>query len=529
MAEDNVKRKLTAILSADVVGYSRLMSEDEEETLADLKAHRADFIDPIIDEHRGRIVKLMGDGMLIEFASVVDALKCAIVVQRGIPERNAEVPEDRQIVFRIGINLGDIIIDGDDIYGNGVNVAARLEALSEPGGICISGRVFDQVEKNVEVGFAFLGPQSVKNIDKPINAYKVLLDPGAAGTLVDAPKAKVRSRLRMVAVGVVLVVALAGAGYWYQHSRPEIEPASVKNMALPLPDKPSIAVLPFDNMSGDPEQEYFSDGITEDIITTLSRSDYLFVIARNSTFTYKGKPVKVKQVAEELGVRYVLEGSVRKSQDRVRINAQLIDAVAGNHLWAERYDRELKDIFAIQDEITMKIVTALEVKLTYGEQARYLGERVENIDIYLKIMEANSLFSKGTKESVIRLGKVAQEIIDMAPKSPWGYGYMAHYNWLLVWSSQSPREYLAKAFKLAQKTLSMDESLANTHSLLGGIYLLMRQYEKAIAEGERSVELEPNGATFHGMLGNTLCYAGKIDEGINHYKQTLRLSPLPNY
>jgi len=300
-------------------------------------------------------------------------------------------------------------------------------------------------------------------------------------------------------------------------------------MAHPLPYKPSIAVLAFDNLSGDPKHEYFSDGITEDIITTLSKSDKLFVIARNSTFTYKGKPVNVKQVAEELGVRYVLEGSARKTEDRVRITAQLIDAISGHHLWAERYDRDLKDIFALQDEITMKIVTALQIKLTEGEQARVFARQYKNLDVLLKHMEARSLWAKGDKESHIRFGQVSQEVIDMEPESAIGYRLLAWHYWYLAMIGKSPRESIVKAFKLAQKVLPMDESESLTHALLGSVYLLMRKYEKAIAAGERSVELDPNGAMVHGLLGLTLSYAGRPDEAIRYLKQGIRLNPFPEY
>jgi adenylate cyclase len=298
---------------------------------------------------------------------------------------------------------------------------------------------------------------------------------------------------------------------------------------LPLPDKPSIAVLAFDNLSGDPEQEYFSDGISEEIINALTKTDQLFVIARNSSFTYKGKPVDVKQISRELGVRYVLEGSVRKSKDQVRITAQLIDATTGHHLWSDRYDRELKEIFAVQDEITMKIVTALRVRLTEGEQARLWSKKYENIDILLKSMESLSLWRKGTKESHIRQGQVAQEIIEIAPESPAGYRSLAWYYWYLFTIGESPQESVSKAFKLAQKALTLDESDASTQALLGSIYLLMRKYKKAITAGERSIELAPNGAMYHGLLGLTLNFAGRQDEAIKHLKQGIRLNPFPAY
>jgi adenylate cyclase len=467
---------------------------------------------------------------MAEFSSVVDAVQCAVELQEKIEAENVEVPDDRKMQFRIGVNLGDVIHDGEQVYGDGVNIAARIETLAEPGKVSISRNVYNQVRNKLKFGYEYQGEHQVKNIAEPVSVYKVLTAPEYAGQLIGETKApKLLSQKPSIAILTVLVIVVVSVIWHFYPRAPEIEPASVEKMAYPLPDKPSIAVLPFDNMSGDPEQEFFSDGITEQIISSLSKTDKLFVIARNSTFTYKDKPVKVKQVAEELGVHYVLEGSVRKSEDRVRITAQLIDAVAGNHLWAESYDRDLKDIFALQDEITMKIVTALQIKLTEGEQARMWAKKYGNIDVYLKFFETLSLFRKGTKESIIRYGQVGQELVDMAPESQLGYITLAWYNWSLAMWGESPQEFIAKAFKLAQKALSLDESDSYSHALLGTIYLFMRQYEKAITSGERSVELEPNGALVHGTLGSTLCYAGRIDEGINQLKQGIRLNPFPAY
>ncbi|MEE9481172.1 MAG: adenylate/guanylate cyclase domain-containing protein, partial [Kiloniellales bacterium] len=344
-----MQRRLTTILAADVVGYSRLMAADETGTLAALKTHRRELVAPKTDEYGGRTVKLMGDGTLMEFASVVDAVRFAVDVQRTMVVRNAAVPENRRIIYRMGINIGDIIVDGDDIYGEGVNVAARLEALSEPGGICVSRTVFNHVQGKVDTAFEDLGAREVKNIPKPVQVYRVLLE-----DIADA--------------------------------RPDFE---ARSEALALPDKPSIAVLPFDNMSGDPEQEYLADGITEDLITALSKIRWFFVIARNSTYTYKGEAVEVTQVAKDLGVRYVLEGSVRKAGNRVRVTAQLIDATIGRHVWAERYDREIEDIFDLQDEMSQTIVGAVEPELSRVEQDRARRKRPEDLnawDCYLRGM-----------------------------------------------------------------------------------------------------------------------------------------------
>jgi adenylate cyclase len=529
MIEEGFKRKLTAILSADAVGYSRLMEDDEEATVRTLTSYR-EVIATLIKQHNGLVVDSPGDNLLADFVSVVDAVQCAVSVQNEINARNEDLPENRKMQFRIGINLGDVIQEGERIYGDGVNIAARLESLADPGGICISKTAFDQIERKLPYGYEFIGDQTVKNISKPVGAYRVMLEPRVtvAGEPEEKKPAPVRRIPILVGAAVVLVLAIA-AGVWYFYSRPSFEPASVEEMALPLPEKPSIAVLAFDNMSGDPEQEYFGDGIAEEIITALSKMGELFVISRNSSFSYKGKPVKIKKISEELGVRYVLEGSFRKSGDKVRITAQLIDAIKGRHLWAESYDRDLKDIFEIQDEITWKIVTALQVNLTAGEQARVWSKQTENLDVYLKSIKAYSVYKAGGKENLIRYGQLAQEIVDMAPESPLGYRMLGWYNYNLLLLGMSPQESFKKAYDMAQKALSLDESDAYSHALMGYVYMAMRKFDKAIESGMRSVELEPNGAYLHSLLGGTLNYACRFDEAIAHLKQAIRLNPFPAY
>jgi adenylate cyclase len=530
MADEGFKRKLAAILSADVEGYSRLMDDDEAATVRTLTSYRT-AISNLVQQYGGRVVDSPGDNILAEFKSVVDAVNCAVEIQCDLAGLNAELSDERKMKFRIGVNLGDVIEEEERIYGAGVNIAARLEGLADAAGICISGTAFDQVKGKLSLGYQFVGEQTVKNIPDPVRAYKVLMEEKDAGKLIGVEKKASKKGWIWVAAAAV-VVAVFGLVIWQFYLRPPaIEPASVEKMAYPLPEKPSIAVLPFDNMSGDPAQEFFSDGITEDIITVLSKTDQLFVIARNSTFVYKGKPTSVKQIAEELGVRYVLEGSVRKSEDRVRITAQLIDAVKGTHLWAERYDRDLKDLFALQDEITLKIVTALQIKLTEGEQARLWGEKIENIDLKMKLMELMSLFHKGTSESYIRFAQLAQELIDMAPEFSVGYMMLATHHWQLAYlgKSKSPQKSMKKAYVLVQKAISLDDTNSWSHSLLGIIYRQMRQFDKAIAEAERAVALDPNGAFAHDTLGNTLCYVDRVDEGIDHIKQAIRLNPFPPY
>jgi TolB-like protein/class 3 adenylate cyclase len=485
MAEEGFKRKLTTILSADVVGYSRLMEDNEEATIQTLNTYR-NSMSTLIEQHSGRVVDMTGDNLMAEFSSVVDAVKCAVEAQKEIGERNADLPENRRMLFRIGVNLGDIIEEGDRIYGDGVNIAARLEGLAEGGGICISGTAYDQLKNKLELGYEYLGEHNVKNIATPVRVYKALMEPEAVGKII-GEKRKTK-RWMAVAAAVIILIGLAG-WYLYIKQSKRIEPASVEKMAYPLPDKPSIAVLPFDNLSGDSEQEYFSDGITEQIITSLSKIPNIFVIARNSTFTYKGKPTKIKQIAEELAVRYVLEGSVQRS---------------GRHLWAENYDREVKDIFALQDEISMKIMAALQIKLTVGAQADLKYDETENLEAYEKFLNARYHIFRRTKEDV-RIGQqFAQEAIDIDPNYAAAHQMMGLLYLDEVWfgMTKSPAKSIEKAEQVAQKAISLRGYQAPDYVLLSSINLLKKDYDKAIEYGEKAVELGPNNPDalfFHGM------------------------------
>jgi len=530
MTQERFKRKLAAILSADVEGYSRLMDDDEEATVRTLTAYRI-AIAELVQGFRGRVVDAPGDNILAEFSSVVDAVNCAVEIQRDLAERNAELEYKRKMEFRIGVNLGDVIEEDGRIYGDGVNIAARLESLAEAGGICISGKAYDEVANKLEFGYEDLGKHQVKNISTPIPVYRVLSHPGAAAHRVVKAKETTKRKWRktaLIAAVVVLIVAVLGIWRFYLR-RPAVEPASVDKMAFALPDKPSIAVLAFDNLTGDPSQEYFSDGIAEEIITSLSKVGELFVIARNSSFSYKGEPVKIQQVSEELGIRYVLEGSVRKSGDKYRITAQLIDAVKGQHLWAESYDRDSQDIFDVQDEITMNIVTGLRIKLTEGEDARLWHKKYNNPEINYKIMQAISLGREGTHESRERRSQLAREISEAAPDLAIGYRLLGWDHLNMARGGISPRENIKKAFGFAQKALSLDETDGMSHSLMGWLFLMIRQYDKAIASGRRSVELYPNGAIVNASLGRTLCNAGQLDEGITYIRKGMRLNPFPAY
>ncbi len=532
MTTQEVKRKLAAILSADVKGYSRLMGEDEVGTIQTLNAYK-EVMTGLIQHHRGRVVDAPGDNLLAEFASVVDAVQCAVEIQKEIKTRNAQLPENQKMEFRIGVNLGDVIEDGEQILGDGVNIATRLESLSDAGGIRISGTAFDHVRNKLDLGYEYLGEQTVKNIALPVRVYKVLMEPESAGKLIGEKKAKPRQWQKTVLVVIAALIVVAAAfAIWrfYLRPTPPIEVASKDKMAFPLPDKPSIAVMPFTNMSGDPKEEYFSDGITEEIITALSKVPYLFVIARNSTFTYKGKPVKVKQVSEELGVRYVLEGSVRKEEGKVRITAQLIDALTGHHLWADRYDRDLRNIFALQDEITMKIITAMQVKLTVGELANLWAGGTKNLDAYLKCMEAYTNYLRTTKEGNALGKKLAEEVISLDPKYPRGYVLLAQiYLWdILLGTTESPEKSLAKAKDLAEKAIALDNSESTAHGLLGSVYLMSRQHDKAITQVERAISLNPNDASNQIRLGFVLLNSGRPQEAISALKNHKRLNPIPS-
>jgi TolB-like protein/Flp pilus assembly protein TadD len=489
MTTQQVKRKLAAILSADVKGYSRLMGEDEVRTLKTLTAY-FQIMTTLIQKHQGKVLNIAGDNLLANFESVVDAVLCGVEIQKELRTKNAELAEGQRVEFRIGINLGDVIREGENIYGDGVNIAERVQSLADGGGICISGTAYDQVENKLGLGYEYLGEQSVKNIAKPVRVYRVLTEPGA-----------VARRLSEV--------------------------ASKGRMALPLPDKPSIAVLPFANMSGDPEQEYFSDGITEDIITALSRFRWFFVIARNSTFTYKGKTVDVKTVAQDLGVRYVLEGSVRKAGSRVRITAQLIDAATNLHVWAERYDRDLKDIFAVQDEITENIVTSIGPEFLSAEMRRAQRRDVRSLDAWDYIMRAAFHHSRYRKEDVAEAQRLLQKAIELDPFNAEGFCLLALTHLMQVqfgWS-ESADQSIQEAAKAAEKAVAIDDRDAWAHTALGLVDLILRRYDDAIRRLRMAVQLNPSLANAYGALGQALTLAGECAEAVEQINKAIRLSP----
>ena len=521
MDQKRVKRKLRAILSADVQGYSRLMGDDEVATFKTITEYREIFAS-IVSQYNGRVVDSPGDNILSEFASVVDAVQCAVEIQKVLKAKNEELPENRRMIFRIGVNLGDVIHEDDRIYGDGVNIAARIESLADGGGICISGSAYEQIENKLALGYNFIGEHSVKNIAKPIKVYKVPMEPG------ERKEKKTRIKTWHWAALALLVLILVGSAFWnFYLPTQRVEPASLEKMAFPLPDKPSIAVLPFDNLGTDSKYKHLGDSITENIITSLSKIPKLFVIARNSTSIYKGKPVKIQQVSEELGARYVLEGSVQTEGEDVRVTAQLIDAVTGHHLWAERYNRKIKDLFAVMDEITLKIIAALQVKLTEGEQAHLWARGTDNLNAYLKFIQARSILETLNRENNARARQMFEEVIALDKN------YVSAY-WGLVWTylmdqyyGNKPKEAVKKAMHFAHKGLAIDESNADIHAVLGECYLRQRQYEKAISECERAIDLNPNLADAYFHLGRVLHHAGKHKEAVKQFKKAIRLNPMP--
>ena len=523
MAEQGFKRKLTTIFSADVVGYSRLMEDNEEATIQTLNTHR-NSMSSIIQQHRGRVVDMTGDNLMAEFSSVVDAVKCAVETQKEMGERNADLPENQRMLFRIGINLGDIVEEDNRIYGDGVNIAARLEGLAEGGGICISGTAYDQLKNKLELGYEYLGEHSVKNIAAPVRAYKILMEPEAAGKVI-GEKRKTK-RWMAVVVAVVILIGFAG-WYLYIEQSKRVEPASVEKMAFPLPDKPSIAVLPFDNLSGDSEQEYFSDGITEQIITSLSKVPYIFVIARNSTFAYKGKPAKIQQIAEELAVRYVLEGSVQRSGDRVRITVQLIDATTGHHLWAENYDRKLTDIFALQDEIALKIMAEVQVEIGEADWGRFSSIKTTNLKAYEKYLKGKEHMFRRTPAGTLEARRLAQEAIDLDPEYGGAYILLGFTHLDDIWFNRTKdrAQSLQTAEQYAQKAIDVSGQDADTHRLFSMVFLLRNEHEKAFIEAQKAIELSPNSAEDHWWLGVVLRFAGRYNEAILSLEKAIRLNP----
>ena len=482
-----VTRKLRAILSADVKGYSLLMADDEVFTIRTLIEYR-EIMSDLIQQHSGRVVDNPGDNLLAEFSSAVDAVEAAVAIQKKLKKENAKFVENKRLQFRIGVNIGDVVHDGDRIYGSGVNVAARIEGLADAGGICISRGTYDQIKGKIDLETEYLGEQEVKNINEPVRVYRVLMDKKMA--------------------------------------EPEFEPAKVEEMLYPLPEKPSIAVLPFVNMSGDPEQEYIGDSVAENIITALSYVTDIFVIARTSTSFYKGKSVKIKQISEELGVRYVLEGSIQKSEGRLRVTAQLIDAISGHHLWANRYDRKIEDFFKVLDEIAKVVVIELQVNLTEGDISR-LTHKTKNFEAWLSAITAYSYLKDTTPEAITNARELFEKAVNLDPEYGFAWGGLgaAHNVEGRMGWSESPGNSFKMAGEYTEKALRLDENLSCATSVKGGLYRTQGQFDKAIATGKKATALGPSHDLPCAILSDTLHYAGSYEESIVTMKKAIRLNP----
>jgi adenylate cyclase len=549
-----VERKLTAILCADVYGYSRLMGGDEEATLVTLTAHRK-IIDSLIAQHHGRFVNSAGDSVLAEFASVVEAMNCAVDIQTALKAENAKLPAERRMEFRIGVNLGDVMVEGDQIYGDGINIAARLESLADPGGICISGKVYEEVRSRLPLSYEGLGEQTVKNIAHPVHVWRVLLN----GTTPDRETRRIpRKYWRGAVLSLTGLAIIVGTIVLAQHVslKPRSSHASPPPSAvLPIlptvqsppafPDKPSIAVLPFANVSGDPAQEYFSDGVTDQLIADLSKLPDLFVIDRNSSFTYKGKPVKVQEVSRELGVRLVLEGSARKTPNGVRIAVQLVDATTGANIWAERFDRPLRDIFAVQDEIVQKIVTTVDLEFKLGERGIPQWVRThgtDNLEAFDDALRGTWYGWSMTQEGNAKARAMFAKAIELDPKYADAYVGMGRTYFEDVWNGwmevskapsvgspdivKSQQRALEHSSEMVQKAIALDDSLPGAYQLLSQLDLYRgRHYERSIADAERAVALDPNSASGYFLLAQEQAFAGKPEDAIESANKAIRLDP----
>lgn len=535
---ESQSRRLTAILAADIAGSSRLVENDDEGTLARWKAHWHALIEPNIKEFHGRIVRVIGDGVLVEFASVVDAVRCAVEVQRGMAARNADVPHDKRIELRIGINFGELIPDGGDFWGDAVNIAARLEALAEPGGICVSGRVQEDAQGKLDIVFENAGEQQLKNIARPVRVYRIRTGSGVPTppVILRKPRAA-RSRLRGGLVAVALLVLLVGGERVWQLVSHKFSLSQVfREVQAPalLPDKHSIAVLPFLNMSSDPEQEYFSDGMTEDLITELSRLTGLFVIARNSVFTFKGRAVKTDEVSRELGVRYVVEGSVRKADNRIRITAQLIDANTGYHVWAQYYDRDLKDVFAVQGEIARRITTALAVKLT-KEEEKHMGRPYTSSEVAWEyFMRGAELYRRFTPKDNANARDLFEKAIDLDPEFARAYAILAathrqdsNGRW-----SQDPQSSEDLAYRMAQKALELARrelepkpSLPYALEQMGWVLLYREKYQEARQAAQEAVQRNVNYADGYALWAHVLIYSAEPEEALRKSQEAIDRNP----
>jgi adenylate cyclase len=533
-------RKLTAILSADVAGYSRLMQDDETATVKTLEAYKQ-IISDLVKQHRGRVVDSPGDNLLAEFASVVDAVQCAVATQKELQTRNTELPDNRKMQFRIGVNLGDVIEEESRIYGDGVNIAARLESLADPGGICVSKTAFDQIETKLPFGYEFLGEQTVKNIAKPVGAYKVLMEPRVTSKAEahPAPKTKIiRTRKIALVCAAALFVVIGTATVWrfaLHKAPPTPERVDLRKVVFAPPDKTSIAVLSFQNMTGDPQQEYLSDGMAEQLITGLSQTPDIYVTARTSSFAYKGKSMTAQQISDQLGVRYLIEGSVQRDADRVRIHVQLIDGRNGEHIWAERYDRKFEDLFALQDQIAIEVMGAVNVKFSGFTAGSVKYSRPSNLKAYEYFLKGLHYHLGRKQQDVILAREMFEEAIkldpDFAAAYRWlGFVYLDEINFRMTKSFDKSIE---QAAQMAQKSweADADNPLKPTYGLMSAISRTKKDYDNAILYAEKGLELSPNNPGFYFTLGVAYMLAGRYEEAIVNLETAIRLTPVkpPNY
>lgn len=533
MAEDNIQRKLTAILSADAKGYSRLMGQDDVATVQTLKKC-LEIMTAEIQGHHGRVIDSPGDNLLAEFISIVDAVKCALLIQDRLNQFSLELPDDKRMPFRIGVNLGDVIVDGERIYGEGVNIAARLEGLAEAGGICISGSAYDQIQNKIAFGGEYIGEQQVKNIQSPIKVYKIWADAESTGLILQEQKVTAVQRFwPALTVISAIIIVMVGVGYYsWQRGKLTREldktiTASGQEVVSKISVKPSIAVLPFTNLSDDKEQEYFSDGITNDILTDLSKFRELSVAASNSVFKYKGKPVDIREVGRDLNVKYVLEGSVQKASDQVRINVQLIDTADGNHIWADRFDRKLDDVFKLQDEIIENVVRKLALSISQAERERVFSKQTDNLEAYDYYLKGYHHFYQRTREGNRKATENFKKAIELDPNYSNAYSALGHvrrwdagYGW-----TEFPDLAFQQAEELFKKAIMLDESNAFAHGQLG--YVLMRkgEYDLAIGEMKRSIELNPNDWRTYRNLAPVLLYSGNPVEALHWYNISMKYDP----
>jgi adenylate cyclase len=531
--QGNIERRLAAILAADVVGYSRLIGIDEEGTIERLRVLRRELIDPAISNYRGRIVKTIGDGILIEFPSVVDAVRCAIDVQRGMVGRNAEVSPEQRIEFRVGINLGDVVVENEDLLGDGVNVAARLEGIAEPGGICISDAAYQQIRDKMDTNFEDAGEQRLKNIERPVRTFHVRLDGVAKAKRFSRLSALERKRAGpLVLAGVIAILAIGGGATWWQRGRQDIKaslpPAqSIPKMVEALSSRPIVAVLPFVTLSAGSADDYFGDGLTEDIISALGRFSELAVLAPNAVFPYKGKQLRSDELGRSLGARYLVEGSVRRSPEHVRVSVQLSDASNGTLLWSTQYDAEPKDIFSIQDNITRQITGALAVKLTKLEQARSAAKPPNKLEAYDLVLRGRAAMARQTRSANVEARAFFQHAIDIDPNYAAAYvglGDTYQRSLILGWTDQ-PVETLKRIENLATTAIGLDQSNTGAHALLGEAYLQFGQYDQAINELKLTLDLNPSDAETYGALGNALLFTGSLEDAIKASETAIRFDP----